>query len=106
MLASRSSTEQLFTRREARATLPFRLERRPCRGREASTRDGDVGAGAAELAQIDAETADLGLTLAAEVPGKLAAGAGPVVVRAYEGRDPVGRPQHAVRVATARGPGR
>jgi hypothetical protein len=57
----------------------------------------------AQLAKIDAETGQIGLTLAAEVRGKLAAGAGPVVVRAYRGRDPVGRAQHAVRAATPRG---
>lgn len=38
-----------------------------------------------------------------EARGKLPNAGGPVVVRAYEGRDALGRPTHAVRAATPRG---
>ena len=55
----------------------------------------------ARLQAIDSETSHLGLTLALELRGALPAAAGPIVVRAYEGVDAVGRKTHAVRIATA-----
>lgn len=58
---------------------------------------------AERLRTIDVETRDLGLTMTYEARGKLAGGAGVVVVRAYEGKDAVGRTTHAVRAATPRG---
>jgi hypothetical protein len=58
---------------------------------------------AARLARIDAETAHLGLTQTVELRGELPRGGGEIVVRGYNGLDPVGRPTHAVRVATPRG---
>jgi hypothetical protein len=57
----------------------------------------------AQLAAVDAETAELGLTLAVELKGSLARGGGPVVARGYRGTDALGRPTSAVRVATPRG---
>jgi hypothetical protein len=57
----------------------------------------------AQLEVVDGETGALGLTLEREVRGKLPRGGGAVVVRGYAGRDALGRPTHAVRVATSRG---
>lgn len=55
------------------------------------------------LRAIEAETAKHGLTMTFEARGALPKAAGPVVVRAYEGRDALGRKTHAVRAATPRG---
>lgn len=57
----------------------------------------------AQLRAVESETEALGLTLVKEVRGDLARAAGPMVVRAYTGRDALGRETHAVRVATSRG---
>jgi hypothetical protein len=57
----------------------------------------------AQLGAVEAETQALGLSLAKELRGELPRAAGPVVVRAYVGRDALGRERHAVRVATSRG---
>lgn len=56
----------------------------------------------ARLALVDAETAAHGLHLTREIPVTLAHGGGPMRIRGYEGDDVLGRPVHAVRVATAR----
>lgn len=55
------------------------------------------------LRAVEAETAKHGLTMTFEARGVLPKAAGQVVVRAYEGRDALGRKTHAVRAATARG---
>ncbi len=57
----------------------------------------------AQLRAVEAETEALGLRLAKELRGELPRATGPVVVRAYTGRDALGRETHAVRVATSRG---
>ncbi|MCK6593030.1 MAG: VCBS repeat-containing protein, partial [Polyangiaceae bacterium] len=57
----------------------------------------------AQLRAVESETGALGLTLVKELRGELARAAGPMVVRAYTGRDALGRETHAVRVATSRG---
>ena len=56
----------------------------------------------ARLALVDTETAAHGLHLTSEIPVKLPHGGGPARIRGYEGVDTLGRPVHAVRVATAR----
>ena len=56
----------------------------------------------ARLALFDTETAALGLRLTSEIPLTLAHGGGPARIRGYEGTDTLGRPVHAIRVATAR----
>lgn len=56
----------------------------------------------ARLALVDTETAAHGLRLTQEIPVKLPHGGGPARIRGYEGVDALGRPVHAVRVATAR----
>ena len=56
----------------------------------------------ARLALVDTETAAHGLHLASEIPVKLPHGGGPARIRGYEGVDTLGRPVHAIRVATAR----
>lgn len=55
---------------------------------------------AAQLAFVDAETKELGLSLEGEVAKTLAGGA--LVVRSYSGRDALGRATHAVRAVTDR----
>lgn len=57
---------------------------------------------AEQLAAIDRETAELGLSLTREVHGDLSEGDS-VVIRAYEGHDAFGRTTHAARAASARG---
>ncbi|AUX45618.1 hypothetical protein SOCE26_071130 [Sorangium cellulosum] len=57
----------------------------------------------AHLGAIDAEAAELGLTLEVELRGALPRGGGEVVVRGYRGTDALGRRTSAVRVATPRG---
>jgi hypothetical protein len=54
----------------------------------------------ARLQAIDSETSGLGLTLALELHGALPAAGGPIIVRAYQGADAIGRKTHAVRIAT------
>jgi hypothetical protein len=56
----------------------------------------------ARLALVDTETAALGLRLTSEIPLTLARNGGPARIRGYEGTDTLGRPVHAIRVATAR----
>ena len=56
----------------------------------------------ARLALVDTETAALGLRLTSEIPLTLARSGGPARIRGYEGTDTLGRPVHAIRVATAR----
>ncbi len=56
----------------------------------------------ARLALVDTETAAHGLRLTQEIPVKLPHGGGPARIRGYEGVDALGRPVHAVRVATTR----
>jgi hypothetical protein len=56
----------------------------------------------ARLALVDTETAAHGLHLTREIPVTLPRGGGPVRIRGYEGADALGRPVHAIRVATAR----
>jgi hypothetical protein len=56
-----------------------------------------------QLAKVDAEAAAHHLTLRAEIRRQLPRRGGPIVLRAYEGTDAVGRRTHAVRVATSRG---
>lgn len=56
----------------------------------------------AQLAAIDAETAELHLERSFELETQLPRGAGPIVIRAYAGRDVGRRAIHAVRVASAR----
>ena len=56
----------------------------------------------ARLALVDIETAAHGLHLTSEIPVKLPHGGGPARIRGYEGVDTLGRPVHAIRVATAR----
>ena len=56
-----------------------------------------------QLAAIDAETSELGLGRSFELETKLPRGGGPLVIRAYSGRDVGRRALHAVRVASARG---
>jgi hypothetical protein len=56
----------------------------------------------ARLALVDTETAAHGLHLTIEIPLTLAHGGGPARIRGYEGTDSLGRPVHAIRVATAR----
>lgn len=56
-----------------------------------------------QLALVDAETAPQNLRLATELSAELPHGEGPVRIRGYEGKDAVGRPTHAVRVATKHG---
>ncbi|MEP7124626.1 MAG: VCBS repeat-containing protein [Byssovorax sp.] len=56
----------------------------------------------ARLALVDTETAALGLHLTDEIPITLAHGGGAARIRGYEGTDTLGRPVHAIRVATAR----
>ncbi len=56
----------------------------------------------ARLALIDTETEAHGLHLTREIPITLAHGGGPARIRGYEGTDTLGRPVHAIRVATAR----
>jgi hypothetical protein len=55
------------------------------------------------LAEIDAETAGLGLGLTVELGATLPAARGTAVVRGYEGADSLGRRVTAVRAATPRG---
>lgn len=56
-----------------------------------------------ELAKLDAEARALGLARSDEIALRLPRGGGPAAVRGYEGKDMLGRPTHAVRVATPRG---
>ncbi len=56
----------------------------------------------ARLALVDAETAAHGLHLTREIPIVLPHGGGPARIRGYEGIDSLGRPVHAIRVATTR----
>ncbi|MDB4995844.1 MAG: hypothetical protein JWM74_3276, partial [Myxococcaceae bacterium] len=56
----------------------------------------------ARLSLVDAETTAHGLHLTREIPITLAHGGGPARIRGYEGTDTLGRPVHAIRVATAR----
>ena len=56
----------------------------------------------ARLGLVDTETAAHGLRLTHEIPVKLPHGGGPARIRGYEGVDALGRPVHAVRVATTR----
>lgn len=56
----------------------------------------------ARLALVDTETAAHGLRLTHEIPVKLPRSGGPARIRGYEGVDTLGRPVHAIRVATAR----
>jgi hypothetical protein len=58
---------------------------------------------AARLAEIDAETAHLGLARTIELEAKLPAARGAALVRAYEGADVVGRRVTAIRAASSRG---
>jgi hypothetical protein len=60
---------------------------------------------APRLAEIDAETAALRLSLTAEIRLSLPRGGSPrpAVLRGYAGLDPAGRPVHAIRVASERG---
>jgi hypothetical protein len=55
----------------------------------------------ARLALVDTETAAHGLHLTREIPIVLPHGGGPARIRGYEGTDSLGRPVHAIRVATA-----
>jgi hypothetical protein len=55
-----------------------------------------------QLAEIDRETAALGLARTLEIPGKFGRGGEAFRIRGYAGKDPIGRPIHAVRVATGR----
>src|SRR4029079_10740847 len=48
------------------------------------------------IRSIDAETRELGLKMTLEARGKLPGAGGTVLVRAYEGRDALGRVTHAV----------
>ena len=57
---------------------------------------------AARLGLVDVETAAHGLKLTSEIPIMLPRGGGPARIRGYEGTDTLGRPVHAIRVATAR----
>ncbi|WP_437605978.1 VCBS repeat-containing protein [Sorangium sp. So ce834] len=57
----------------------------------------------AHLRAIDAEAAELGLTLEVELRGALPRRGGEVVLRGYGGTDAIGRRTSAVRVATPRG---
>jgi hypothetical protein len=56
----------------------------------------------ARLALVDAETAAHGLHLTREIPIVLPHGGGLARIRGYEGTDSLGRPVHAIRVATTR----
>jgi hypothetical protein len=56
----------------------------------------------AELAKIDRETATLGLARTIEIPGRFGRNGEAFRIRGYAGKDPIGRPIHAVRVASAR----
>src|SRR6185436_1054324 len=57
----------------------------------------------AQLAKIEAETAQLGLEMVKEIRRDLPRAEGPLVLRGYDGTDAIGRPTHAVRAATSRG---
>jgi len=57
----------------------------------------------ATLSLLDQETAHLRLSLTTEIKGKLPKGEGPVIIRAYQGTNTLGRPTYAVRAATAHG---
>jgi hypothetical protein len=56
----------------------------------------------ARLALLDVETSAHRLKMTVEIPIKLPHGGGPARIRGYEGTDSLGRPVHAIRVATAR----
>jgi hypothetical protein len=56
----------------------------------------------ARLVLVDTETAALRLQLTSEIPVKLPRGGGPARIRGYAGTDSIGRPIHAIRVASAR----
>jgi hypothetical protein len=68
---------------------------------DAYVRKPDLGA---ELAEIDRETRAHGLDRTIEIDGTLGKKGGEAFkIRGYAGKDSIGRPIHAVRVATARG---
>ena len=56
----------------------------------------------ARLGLVDVETSAHRLQLTREIPITLSHGGGPARIRGYEGADSLGRPVHAIRVATAR----
>ncbi len=56
----------------------------------------------AELAEIDRETSALGLARTLEIPGRFGRGGEAFRIRGYDGKDAIGRPVHAVRVASGR----
>lgn len=56
----------------------------------------------ARLMLVDTEAAALRLQLTSEIPVKLPRGGGPARIRGYAGTDSLGRPIHAIRVASAR----
>jgi hypothetical protein len=56
----------------------------------------------AELAQIQRETSALGLSRTIEIPGKFGRGGEGFRILGYAGNDAIGRPIHAVRVASGR----
>ncbi len=56
----------------------------------------------ARLSLLDGETSAHRLKLTREIPITLPRGGGPARIRGYEGTDTLGRPVHAIRVATAR----
>ena len=56
----------------------------------------------ARLALLDVETSAHRLKMTVEIPISMPHGGGPARIRGYEGTDSLGRPVHAIRVATTR----